>query len=209
MDGFHHRMFHTAPWQCGNGVFLKMKQTFLFLIECAFLQWRGEMFKNSQVRIGACSDHTLFRWLLPSCLPFPESPDWMLAVLRRDGNSRTLEPTRGCLHRRRCRQSCHNAGFKGEQIWSYGAPSLSGSGPQQRLNEFSVKSAHTHPHTRARSKHCSSVLRRRSVQVQTDVSSPKDRSHLSFIWEMFFSPVFFSVVTWRPQNQCKCKGKSH
>lgn len=48
----------------------------------------------------------------------------MLAVLRRDGNSRTLEHLAPLFTRARCRHSCHNTGFKGEQIWSYGGPVL-------------------------------------------------------------------------------------
>lgn len=41
---------------------------------------------------------------------------------------RTLEYTPGCLHRP-CRQSCHNAGFRGNRSGLIG-PGLSGSGPE-------------------------------------------------------------------------------
>ena len=53
----------------------------------------------------------------------------MLAVLRRDGKS-------FCSQRPRCRQSCHNTGFRGNRSALMG-PGLLGSGPQQ-LNELSV-----------------------------------------------------------------------
>lgn len=55
---------------------------------------------------------------------FSEPPAWMFAVLRRDGKGRALEYTPGCLHRPWCRQSCHNTGLQGEQIWCYGPWSL-------------------------------------------------------------------------------------